>query len=84
MLSYLPLAHILERLNSEVRLYAVGSPVWFASAMAEMPADIHELRPTCFVGRAACVGEDGGDHQRRGRSDAVDSPAHGTLGHPCG
>ncbi|HVC05632.1 MAG TPA: long-chain fatty acid--CoA ligase [Candidatus Acidoferrales bacterium] len=50
VLSYLPLAHILERLNSEVRLYAVGSTVWFASAMAEMPADIHELRPTCFVG----------------------------------
>ena len=50
VLSYLPLAHILERLNSEVRLYAVGSPVWFASAIAEMPHDIHELRPTCFVG----------------------------------
>ena len=50
VLSYLPLAHILERLNSEIRLYAVGSPVWFASAMAEMPRDIHELRPTCFVG----------------------------------
>ena len=50
VLSYLPLAHILERLNSEIRLYAVGSPVWFAPAMAEMPHDIHELRPTCFVG----------------------------------
>jgi long-chain acyl-CoA synthetase len=50
VLSYLPLAHILERLNSEIRLYAVGSPVWFASAMTEMPRDIHELRPTCFVG----------------------------------
>ena len=50
VLSYLPLAHILERLNSEIRLYAVGSPVWFASAIAEMPSDIHELRPTCFVG----------------------------------
>ena len=50
VLSYLPLAHILERLNSEIRLYAVGSPVWFASSIAEMPRDIHELRPTCFVG----------------------------------
>lgn len=50
VLSYLPLAHILERLNSEIRLYAVGSTVWFASTMAEMPGDIHELRPTCFVG----------------------------------
>ncbi len=50
VLSYLPLAHILERLNSEIRLYAVGSPVWFAPAMTEMPRDIHEIRPTCFVG----------------------------------
>ncbi|MGA8417858.1 MAG: long-chain fatty acid--CoA ligase [Candidatus Dormiibacterota bacterium] len=50
VLSYLPLAHILERLNSEVRLYYVGSPLWFASSLAAMPGEVHELRPTCFVG----------------------------------
>jgi long-chain acyl-CoA synthetase len=50
VLSYLPLAHILERLNSEVRLYSAGSELWFASSMAAMPAEVRTLRPTCFVG----------------------------------
>jgi long-chain acyl-CoA synthetase len=50
VLSYLPLAHILERLNSEVRLYSSGSPLWFASSMTAMPDQVRQLRPTCFVG----------------------------------
>jgi long-chain acyl-CoA synthetase len=50
VLSYLPLAHILERLNSEVRLYAAGNPLWFAASIAEMPGEVRDLRPTCFVG----------------------------------
>jgi long-chain acyl-CoA synthetase len=50
VLSYLPLAHILERLNSEVRIYSSGSPLWFASSMTAMPDQVRELRPTCFVG----------------------------------
>ena len=50
VLSYLPLAHILERINSEVRLYSAGSPLWFASSLAAMPAEVRDLRPTCFVG----------------------------------
>ncbi len=50
VLSYLPLAHILERLNSEVRLYCSGCALWFASSMADMPMEVRELRPTCFVG----------------------------------
>ncbi len=50
VLSYLPLAHILERLNSEVRLYSAGSALWFAASIAEMPAEVRELRPSCFVG----------------------------------
>ena len=50
VLSYLPLAHILERLNSEVRLYCAGNPLWFAASIAEMPAAVRDLRPTCFVG----------------------------------
>ena len=37
VLSYLPLAHILERLNSEVRLYCAGNALWFAASIAEMP-----------------------------------------------
>jgi long-chain acyl-CoA synthetase len=50
VLSYLPLAHILERLNSEVRLYSAGSPLWFAASIAEMPEEVRDIRPTCFVG----------------------------------
>jgi long-chain acyl-CoA synthetase len=50
VISYLPLAHILERLNSEVRIYSSGSPLWFASSMTAMPNQVRELRPSCFVG----------------------------------
>jgi long-chain acyl-CoA synthetase len=50
VVSYLPLAHILERLNSEGRLYLIGSPLWFTSAMADLPRDLADVRPTCFVG----------------------------------
>jgi long-chain acyl-CoA synthetase len=50
VLSYLPLAHILERLNSEVRLYCAGNALWFAASIAEMPSEVRDLRPTCFVG----------------------------------
>src|SRR5579862_31390 len=50
VLSYLPLAHILERLNSEVRLYCAGNALWFAASIAEMPDQVRDLRPTCFVG----------------------------------
>ncbi len=50
VLSYLPLAHILERLNSEVRLYCAGNALWFAASIAEMPAELRDIRPTCFVG----------------------------------
>jgi long-chain acyl-CoA synthetase len=50
VLSYLPLAHVLERINSEGRLYFAGSPLWFTSTMAALPDDLRDVRPTCFVG----------------------------------
>jgi long-chain acyl-CoA synthetase len=50
VLSYLPLAHVLERVNSEGRLYFAGSPLWFTSTMAELSHDLTDVRPTCFVG----------------------------------
>jgi len=50
VLSYLPLAHILERLNSEIRLYCAGNALWFAASIVEMPNEVRDLRPTCFVG----------------------------------
>jgi long-chain acyl-CoA synthetase len=50
VISYLPLAHILERLNSEVRLYCAGNALWFAASIADMLEQVRDLRPTCFVG----------------------------------
>ncbi len=50
VLSYLPLAHILERINSEIRLYCAGNSLWFCASIADMPAELRDLRPTCFVG----------------------------------
>src|SRR3984957_16978185 len=50
VLSYLPLAHILERLNSEIRLYCAGNAIWFAASIVEMTKEGRALRPTCFAG----------------------------------
>jgi long-chain acyl-CoA synthetase len=50
VLSYLPLAHIVERLNSEFRQYVFGNPVWFASSLIALPGHLREVRPTFFFG----------------------------------
>ena len=49
ILSYLPLAHIAERLASEFRQYVIGNPTWFTSIEA-LPTDIREIRPNVFFG----------------------------------
>ena len=49
ILSYLPLAHIAERLASEFRQYVIGNPTWFTSIDA-LAADIREIRPNVFFG----------------------------------
>jgi long-chain acyl-CoA synthetase len=50
VLSYLPLAHIVERLNSEFRQYVFGNAVWFASSLVAVPGHLREVRPTFFFG----------------------------------
>jgi long-chain acyl-CoA synthetase len=49
ILSYLPLAHIAERLASEFRQYVIGNPTWFTSIDA-LATDIREIRPNVFFG----------------------------------
>ncbi|HEX3605594.1 MAG TPA: long-chain fatty acid--CoA ligase [Candidatus Dormibacteraeota bacterium] len=49
VLSYLPLAHIAERLASEFRSYVIGNPTWF-SAIDRLGEDLREVRPTTFFG----------------------------------
>ena len=49
ILSYLPLAHIAERLASEFRQYVIGNPTWFTSIEA-LGTDIREIRPNVFFG----------------------------------
>jgi long-chain acyl-CoA synthetase len=49
ILSYLPLAHIAERLASEFRQYVIGNPTWFTT-IDNLAADIREIRPSVFFG----------------------------------
>jgi long-chain acyl-CoA synthetase len=49
ILSYLPLAHIAERLASEFRSYVIGNPTWFTS-IERLGEDLREVRPSVFFG----------------------------------
>jgi len=49
-LSYLPLAHIVERLVTEFRQYRFGSPVYFLDGMSNLGPRLREVRPTIFFG----------------------------------
>src|SRR4029077_18833611 len=49
ILSYLPLAHIAERLASEFRQYVIGNPTWFTS-FERLGEDPREARPSVFFG----------------------------------
>ena len=50
VLSYLPLAHIAERLSTEFRSYAKGHPVWFCDGVENLGKRLREVRPTMFFG----------------------------------
>ncbi len=49
ILSYLPLAHIAERLASEFRQYVAGNPTWFTS-VDRLAEDLRDVRPSVFFG----------------------------------
>ncbi|MGH7723772.1 MAG: AMP-dependent synthetase/ligase [Candidatus Dormibacteria bacterium] len=50
VLSYLPLAHIAERMVSEFRSYRYGNPTWFLDGLTNVGPRLREIRPTHFFG----------------------------------
>jgi long-chain acyl-CoA synthetase len=50
ILSYLPLAHVAERMISEFHSYIFGNATWFLDAGGNLPACLREVRPTLFFG----------------------------------
>jgi long-chain acyl-CoA synthetase len=50
VLSYLPLAHIAERMVSEFRSYRYGNPTWFLDSLPNLGPRLREVRPTQFFG----------------------------------
>src|ERR1700736_4848819 len=47
-ISYLPLAHIAERLSTEFRSYNFGCAVYFLDGMENLGERLREVRPTAF------------------------------------
>lgn len=50
VLSYLPLSHIFERLNSGWGGICFGMQVWFAESLAKLRENLLECKPTFFIG----------------------------------
>ena len=50
VLSYLPLAHVAERLISEFRSYIKGNSVYFLDGLPHLGQRLAEVRPTQFFG----------------------------------
>jgi len=50
VMSYLPLAHIFERLTSDWGGVAYGMEVWFAESIDQLLPNLQECKPTFFIG----------------------------------
>jgi long-chain acyl-CoA synthetase len=50
VLSYLPLAHVAERLVSEFRAFRYGNATWFLDGLTNLGPRLREVRPTHFFG----------------------------------
>ncbi len=50
VLSYLPLAHVAERIVSEFRSYMFGNPTWFLDGIPNLGERLKEVKPTLFFG----------------------------------
>lgn len=50
VLSYLPLSHIFERLNSGWGGICFGMEVWFAESLEKLRENLLECKPTLFIG----------------------------------
>lgn len=49
VLSYLPLAHIVERAGIEANAYRLGCHLFFSEGLETFVADLHRARPTLFI-----------------------------------
>jgi long-subunit acyl-CoA synthetase (AMP-forming) len=49
MISYLPLAHVMERWVVECHSLHAGFPLWFAESIDSFVQDVQRARPTLFV-----------------------------------
>jgi long-chain acyl-CoA synthetase len=49
-LSYLPLAHIAERMTSEFRSYVYGNVTYFAVSVDKLGEHLRDIQPTVFFG----------------------------------
>jgi long-chain acyl-CoA synthetase len=49
LLSYLPLAHILERAGSEITSYLLGNHIYFTEGLETFLVDLERARPTIFL-----------------------------------
>lgn len=50
VISYLPLAHVAERMVSEFRSYVYGNPTWFVTDIGQLGKVLAEVQPTAFFG----------------------------------
>src|SRR5690606_16112891 len=50
VLSYLPLCHVAERLNSAINALNMGYVVNFGRGGASFPTDLRDVQPTIFLG----------------------------------
>ena len=57
MLSYLPLAHVVERMLVEHGWLRTAMRIWFAESLDTFAADLQRARPTVVFLGAAAVGE---------------------------
>ena len=76
VLSYLPLAHIAERMVSEFRSYRYGNQTWFLDGLSNLGPRLREVRPTHFFG-VPRVWEKMAAHLKKQIASA--SPARRTL-----
>lgn len=49
ILSYLPLAHVMERATVECASFYSGCHIYFADSLATFVEDLHRARPTLFI-----------------------------------
>ncbi len=49
ILSYLPLAHVMERATVEFSSFYTGCHIYFADKLSTFVADMHRARPTLFI-----------------------------------